>query len=406
MQRNSITTVLANVFLICALLPFLSPRPAASDVQLPAFIVGFGILLRDLAKGRFALGWVEGLFLSVGIWSFCFVLPGNDFNVRERVGILMAFIVYYVVKKHAHRFSARMLVLAIVITFGSVLAQVLRPTLYQTVGPFLLRTVKDLSQGGRGASGPSAEPSFLAAMALAHGLLVIYYYSVGRLGRWVFQACLAMSAASLLLSKSATGFMYFGVVALIGAVYYAFRGMTVGKWVGLLVSVAVLFAVILGPLAESRGGIILVDLYNRPEQVLADGSAQERVQCLTIGVLSMFKYPLGAGGGSFPAVALEMDRRYEFRAVFEQANRDNLTGVLNAGGMYFTELGFVFLFFLGIVIGASVRIEVFSYLFSALALLFLMFSFSVTFPLTWLLLGLAARKDFLAVRVRAIRRAA
>jgi hypothetical protein len=400
------TTVLANVFLICALLPFLSPRPTASDVQLPAFIVGFVILLRDLAKDRFALGWVEGCFLSVGIWSFCFVLPGHDFNVRERVGIVMAFIIYYVVRKHAQRFSARMLVLAIVITFGSVVAQVLAPTLYQAVAPFVLRTVKDLSQGGRGASGPTAEPSFLAAMALGHGLLAIYYYSAGRLGRWVLLGCVALSATSLLLSKSATGFMYFGVLAAIAAIYYAFQGMTVGKWVGLLVSAAVLFGVILGPLAESRGGAILADLYNSPERVLADGSAQERVQCLTIGVLSMLRYPLGVGGGGYPAVALEMDERYEFRSVFGNVNRSNLTGILNAGGMYFTELGLVFLFFLGVVVGASLRIEVFSFLFAALALLFLMFSFSITFPLTWLLLGLAARKDFLAVRVGPIRRAA
>jgi hypothetical protein len=52
------------------------------------------------------------------------------------------------------------------------------------------------------------------------------------------------------------------------------------------------------------------------------------------------------------------------------------------------------------------RVEVFHLLFSVLALLFLLFSFSVTFPLTWLLLGLAARSDFLAVRPMPIRRVA
>ena len=45
-------------------------------------------------------------------------------------------------------------------------------------------------------------------------------------------------------------------------------------------------------------------------------------------------------------------------------------------------------------------------MFCVLALLFLMFSFSVTFPLTWVLLGLAARDDFLVRRSMLMPRAA
>jgi hypothetical protein len=236
-------------------------------------------------------------------------------------------------------------------------------------------------------------------MALAHGLLGIYYYVVGRISRGTFRAVVSMSAASLLLSKSATGFMYFGIVAMIGAAYYLFRGMTVGRWVALLVSIAVLFLVVLGPLSQSRGAVVLQDLYYNPQRVLADGSAQERVRCLTIGVLSCARYPLGAGGGGFPAVANEMNQTYNIDGIFAEARRDTITGVLNAGGMYLTELGIVFVLFLGVILYASMRVEVFHMLFSVLALLFLLFSFSVTFPLTWLLLGLAARKDFLAVRL-------
>jgi hypothetical protein len=406
LDRDRLTGLLANLFLFCALLPFISPRPAASDVQLPAFVIAALIVLRDVVKGRFTINWVEAVFVSVGIWSLCFVLPWNDFNGRERIGILAAFTIYYVVRKHAHRFSTRTLVAAVVITFASSLVQLALPELYGSIAPRFVRTVKDLSAGGRGASGPSAEPSFLAAMALAHGLLVIYFYAIGRIPKRTFRIALMMSTASLLLSKSATGFMYFAVLAMIGGAYYAFRGMTAGKWIALLVSTAALFAIVLGPLAESRGGLILVGLYEKPDEVIADGSAQERVRCLTIGVLSMAKYPLGVGGGGFPAMAVDLDRQYRLNRIFVGANRANLTGILNAGGMYFAELGIVFVFFLAIVLGASMRIEVFHLLFTALPLLFMMFSFSVTLPLTWLLLGLAARKDFLGVRTMPIRRAA
>src|SRR5438132_9844421 len=80
-------SMLVNLFFLCSLLPFLSPVPAPTDVQPPAFVVATLIIAIDLAKGRFRFNWVEGAFLSVAIWSFCFVLPGSPFTVRERIGI-------------------------------------------------------------------------------------------------------------------------------------------------------------------------------------------------------------------------------------------------------------------------------------------------------------------------------
>jgi hypothetical protein len=272
------------------------------------------------------------------------------------------------------------------------------PDVYGTVAPFFLRTVKDLSEGGRGASGPSAEPSFLAGMALVHGLLVLYYYAVGRLGTRTFWAALGMSVASLLLSKSATGFMYLGILCAIAAAYYAFRGMTVGRWVGLVVAILLLFVVVVGPLAESRGGAILVALYDDPVQVLQDGSAQERVRCLTIGALAAIGHPFGVGGGGFPVVAEEMNSRYRLQRVFDRARPESVVGILNADGMYLAEIGLVFVLFQVVVLSASMRLEIFHLLLSALAFLFMAFSFSITFPMTWLLLGLTARRDFLVGR--------
>src|SRR5262245_25004020 len=165
---DHVNLFLANVFFFFALLPFLSPLPSESDVQLPAFIIAFIIVARDVLKGRFTLNWVGGVFLSIAIWSFAFVLPWNPFFVRQRVGMGAAFLVYYVVKKYSARFSTRVLMVVVSITLVSTLVQLMFPNVYETVASLFVRTVKNLGQGGRGASGPSAEPSFLAGMALVH----------------------------------------------------------------------------------------------------------------------------------------------------------------------------------------------------------------------------------------------
>jgi hypothetical protein len=240
-------------------------------------------------------------------------------------------------------------------------------------------------------------------MALVHGLLVIYYYSVGRMSRRAFQLGAVMSVASLLLSRSATGFMFVGVLALIGAVYYAFHGLPARQWAALLVSIAVVFAIVIGPLAGTRGGVVLVNLYQKPDAVLNDGSAQERVRCLVIGILSLTAHPFGAGGGAYPDVAVEMNRTYGLDRIFARANPKALTGVLNGTGLYLAELGIVFVFFLVVLVIGSFQIEVFHLLFITLALLFMSFSFSITLPMTWLLLGLTARRDMLATWRAALR---
>jgi hypothetical protein len=391
-------TALANTFLFFVLLPFISPLPTRADVQLPAFICGAAILAVDLVRGRIKLSAIEYAFLALGLWSFVFVLPEGSFETRQRVGVLMAFIIYYVVRRHAAQFLSHTLFLAVTVNFLAGVAQLVRPDTYAAFAPFVLRTVKDLSQGNRGLSGLSTEPSFLAAMALAHGLLAIYFYRIDRMGRRTFWSSLAMSLVMLTLSKSATGFAYFFASCAIAGVYYAFKGLRAEWWVGFLAATALVGGLVVGPLAESRGGAVLVNLYQKPSDVVADGSAQERVRCLAIGALSMLRYPGGVGGGGFAEVATEINEDLGLQSVFEVANPDVVPGVLNAGGQYLAELGVLFLLFLGFVFRCSLRLEVVHLSFCWIALVFLLFSFSITMPLTWLLLGLSSRRDFLPTR--------
>jgi hypothetical protein len=385
-------TALANVFFFFALLPFMSPVPVRSDVQLPAFIVAVLLIAIDVVRGKFTIGAVQGIFLAIAVWSFFFVLPDGIFTLRERVGLLLAFVVYYVVRKHASHFSHKTLYAAILLNFAATMFQWQFLDLYSRLAPYVVRTVKEFGFMGRGMSGLSAEPSFLAAMALAHGLLVFYYRKYGGMGPKMFWSGLGMSVVALLLSRSATGFVFLFVVIAIAIVYYAFRGMKPTVWIGLIAAVVIGVALIIGPMADSRGGAIVVAAYENPKQVVSDGSAQERTRSLIVGVLSLYHHPLGAGGGAFPFVASEMNERYRLERIFEQARPDTVGGVLNAGGLYLAEMGFLFVFFLVVVLMASFRLDVFSLTYSWLALMFILLTFSITFPLTWILLGITARR--------------
>jgi hypothetical protein len=383
---------LANLFLFFAVLPFISPLPTESDVQLPAFVFGLLILARDVAHDRARFDWVDLAFVCVAIWSFFYVLPGGEFVLRTRIGLLMAFIIFYVAKRHAALFSPKTVYAAIVLNFVATLVQWLRPDVFALMIPYMVRTLKAIEQN-RGFSGLSAEPSFLAAMAVVQGMLMFYFYRAGRTRRGTFVTAGLMALATILLSRSATGFAYLLIACVIYLLYFAIRGLRPSVWFVFLASGAVAIALMVGPLATTRGGAIVVSLYENPGQVVTDGAIQERAASLSIGVLSVPDNLLGWGGGGFSAAAAEVDQKYHLEKLFPYANPAVLGGVLSSGGLYLAECGVVFIAFLYVIFKASLRFEVFHLLFCTMAFLFILVSFSIAFPLTWLLLGLAERKD-------------
>lgn len=394
--------LLINLFLFFSLLPFISPMPTSSDVQLPAFVVGWIIIMLDVAHGKVRLGWVDLVFLGTAVWSFCFVLPGGEFVVRQRVGLLMAFIIYYVAKRHASRFSPLTVYAAIAFAFVATMLQWLTPDLFLSYAPRIIRTVKEI-EGARGVSGPSAEPSFLAAMALVQGLLAYYYYRIGRTSGKVLAGAWAMALVMVLLSRSATGFIYVLLTFAIWIAYFMLRGLRLSVWLAASAFVATVFILMTGPLAASRGGVILVALYQNPLEVVADASFQERAVSLFLGAVSLPHYPLGAGGGSYYPVALEMTRIYQAERIFSSVRPEVFGGVLSSMGLYLAELGVVFIFFLGIVLSRSLKAEPLHLVFGALSLAFIAATFSITCPLIWLPLGLAARPEGLRLNPAASR---
>lgn len=397
-------SALVNIFFFFALLPFISPLPTTADVQLPAFVVGVVIIARDVVKGKFRLEWIEIAFLAVAIWSFAYVLPSREFIVRQRVGLLMAFIAYFVVKKHAQSFSPRTLMLATLMALAGALAQMLAPSVFEVYAPRIIRTVKGI-ENNRGVAGLSAEPSFLAAMGIVQGLVALRFYRLGRVSRRWLAVNWAMAIGIVLLSRSATGFVYLFLVCAIFMAYYALRGLHVVAWVGIALLVAVVAFVITGPLAFSRGGVVVVDAINDPFRVIADASLQERAVSLFLGVVAVPDYPLGVGGDGYREVALEMAKKYEAPKIFESVRQEIYGGVLSSFGLYAAELGLVFLVFFGVILIRSFALDPLNLSYIVLALFFVAATFSITCPFIWLMLGLGARSQSRRDQARSARAA-
>jgi hypothetical protein len=310
---------------------------------------------------------------------------------------LMAFIIYYVAKKHAASFSPRTVYLAIIVGFAGAIAQWWRGDLFELLAPRIIRTVKAI-EGSRGVSGLSAEPSFLAGMAVVQALILYYYYRIGRTSGRVLAIGCALAFIMVAMSKSATGFVYLLLVCAIWMAYFAVRGLRLSVWVGAVALIVGLLLLIAGPLATSRGGVVLARLYDSPATFVADGSLQERAVSFFFGVVSLPYHPFGAGGGAYYHVSMDMARIYDAQRIFSNARPDVFGGVLSSMGLYLAELGIVFIFFLAIIFWRSLRLDALHLALCALAMAFIAATFSITCPLTWLPLGLAARPEGLRMR--------
>jgi hypothetical protein len=382
---------LANVFMFFALMPFISPLPTVSDVQFPAFVVAALIIGWDLLQRRIRFDWVDWLFLVTAVWSFCYVLPSGEFVLRQRAGLLMAFGIYYVVKRHSHLFAPQTVYAALVVGFVATVIQWLRPDVFMLFAPRIIRTVKGID-AVRGVAGLSAEPSFLSAMALVQGLLLCHYYRIGRTTGPMLTFGCALSFGMILMSRSATGFVTLLIVFAIWLVYFTLTGLRLSMWMGGTALIVAAIVLMTGPMAKTRGGLILVALYKHPSRVLTDGSLQERVVNLFLGGAVFLHHPLGVGGGGYSPAALEMATLYHADRIFKYAREETFGAVLSSLGLYLAELGVVFLLFLVVIFWRSLRPDPFHLAFCVVALIFIAGTFSITCPLTWILLGMTGRR--------------
>jgi hypothetical protein len=399
-RRRPPMSIVVNVFLFFALLPFISPLPTTSDVQFPAFVMAALIIGWDLLKQRIRFDWVDLAFFSVAIWSFCYVLPSGEFVLRQRAGLLMAFVIYFVVKRHAALFSPRTVYVAIVVGFMGTMVQWLWPAVFLNFAPRIIRTVKDIDNV-RGLGGLSAEPSFLSEMALVQGLLLYDYYRNGRTSGRMLTFGWALVFAMILLSKSATGFVTLLSVCAIFLLYFALRGLPLSVWVGATALIVAGVLLLTGPMASTRGGAVLVNLYDRPSLIFADGSFQERTGNLFLGGTAFLHHPLGVGGGGYENAAKEMAALYHAERIFENATPSALGAVLSSMGFYLAELGLPFVFLLAVVFWPSLRAEPLHLSYCFLALTFISGTFSITCPLIWLMLGMSGRPGGLRARAGA-----
>lgn len=388
---------LVNLFFIFVLMPFVSPYPIGSDVQPIVGIMAFIIIIYLFFKDKLKFNTIDSIFICTSILSlvyFSFFLEG-DWDFRKRIGLLFAFIIFYVVKKMHLVFDFKVFYTVVLIYFFGSVLHLLFPEQFAQYAGYFVRVIKQsdaANLGYRGISSFAPEPNFLGALSVFF-LLVLHYFNqrefVNRFYNW---STVALCIFMIVNTKSGTGYVYLALFV----IFWLYNEIVIKhNFIYLIGSLFLLsfnaYTVVTSNL-KGRGISVFNELLSNPIEAIGDDSIAHRVSNIYTAIYSLNAYPLGTGVGTFSYTAQEMYYKHKLYGQFLDI-QDYIGGAVSAFAQYSVEMGIIFIIFIIIILSNTYICQT-SLMFRAFAIIFVVFSFSITFPPTWFLLATTSRMYF------------
>jgi hypothetical protein len=379
-----------SIFLLAALLPYVSPVQLGSDVQPWVGALALIALLCFLSQGYLEFSAAEILLFILAVYM---VLPlgigPGAYDFRKRIGLVFVALVYYIARRAPRLFSYNILVAVTLLYFAAAIVQIASRSLFTAAFGLLIRTFKtDLTY--RGVTSLTTEPSFLAMTCIFLFLAASALQGARGYSKRKKLLVMALSGIMILLTRAGSGYLFAVMFLGIHSIRLMFRKK---RYILLLPGIFALAAVAL-PSFAGRGAALLLSLLQSPRLLLLDGSFASRFSQICIGLLSLITFPFGAGPGSYVSSANAIYQTYGLEYLFtgyarQRVDYELLRGGSSAFSQYAVEIGWPFVLLLILMVKRiDVRKGVNLYL-VMFALLCILQGFPITFPLMWLALVLA-----------------
>lgn len=412
-----------NLFFLFALLPFISPIPYSSDVQPLAFILGALLIFNATIKDKIILTKIDIYLFVLAIISYIYINYQSEYlyengvasannSLRRQVGLTFVLIIYLATKNFIHALDFRILYFVIYIQTFFTILNIYFANIYNAIVSNFIRVIKiDFTtyEGYRGASGLTIEPAYLAGSAVAYLIIASYFWKKKKISNLVYLMAIIPCIFLIFVSKSALG-----VILLFLVSFYIFLEIIDLKKL-ILVLFSILSLYIFSPyinytdikysnlIEENRGMRLLQKATDEGfSKIIRDKSFVDKFTPIYVGYLSLKENPIGNGIGSYPLAVIDnqeiikkdlnactrLDVMYD-RSVIPTC----VTKAPSAFGLYTTEFGFLFIFFLITLFFKQNNNFILSTFIKGIGLLFILTAFSITFPLIWIILALLSADD-------------
>lgn len=378
-KSNHKLIVCAFVF---SFIPFFSPLPLGSDLQ--PFYAIFMILVLIGSLEIYKLNFESTLILSLAVIYTIYYVPSiSHYEIRNILGLYFSFIAYQYFRFYKNYLTTKILLFVVIVNLLAIIIHALFPSLFIEVISSFVRTIKITTIGYRGVSGLAAEPSFTGVLAVFY--IAMAYWLREKGDSKYFIHCFIGSLIMLLFTRSGSGiFLLFGFLFIY---YFKFKLKKI-----LMLSV-VIIAFFYLPIAidMGRASSLMLLAFNDPfGLLLSDESLGQRVINILIGIYSIIYYPFGTGMGGYDSVANIIVWKSGIYNI-ASGSIDNVSPFAK----YATELGLLYLIFIGAFVFLSIyknfTSSKYAYLF--LAIMIHISTFSIAFPPVWFLFAILHVKD-------------
>jgi hypothetical protein len=388
--------VIVNIFFFFALMPYVSPVPLGSDVQIVTGLVGYAVLFALLLKDKFVVDKREFVIFGLCL-LFIFYINLNEptYQFRKAIGPLYSFGVFYIAKKYNGYFSKKILSIVIIIYLAGAITQFISPGIFNMTFEHFIRVAKYSATTGRGVTSLSPEPSFLGIICIFILVIQNWFYKDEKKDKFYyyrFAACVFM----ILLSKSGGGYVLLFLFLASQSISYIKKYWYIALFMGVSLGVFVANADIK---AGNKGLSDLIGVLRStsPRALLGVSSLSNRVNPILVGLYGVYEKPLGRGSGAFTTQAKEvyldsgLDKTYPYHMRDRLLYEISIDSV-SSFGKYLFEYGIFFIAYL-ILILSGLSFKETGLFIVFLVLIGLLFSLPIVYPPIWLIYGMYDKKE-------------
>lgn len=389
--------IFISFFFFFALMPYVSPVPLGSDVQIITGAISYFIIGFSLLKNRFIVSPRELLIILLALF-FIFYFNSNEstYQFRKAIGPLYAFGVYYVTKKYKDYLSLKVIDLVITVYFIGALLQLIAPNIFELTFEYFIRESKYTTGTSRGVTSLTPEPSFLGIVCIY--ILIINDWIYKRLNypkNNIFYIRRGILILMILLTKSGAGYILLLFLYASKTKHYFKK-----YWVLIITFslVSLFFILNTEKISGNKGLSDLVKILKSTsfKDILSISSFSNRLNPLIVGIAGAIDKPFGRGSGSFTSQAKDVYLDKGIDQIYPIYRRDRLLYEISADsvstfGKYIFEYGifflvYLFLIFLGLNFNECGLFTFF------LLLSGLLFSLPIVYPPLWLIFGIYDRR--------------
>ena len=391
-QKMSSDFLIVTLFFLCCLFPFISIFPINSDVQpTAALVAAIFYTLKILKTGKISKSSVF-LILVISL-AFLYINPlaTISFEPGKLFALVCALFTFVFIRQYNEYFSTKLFSIAIKIYFTLSVLSLIFPTQLIAFQSFFVRNMNVTEFGYRGISTLSTEPGLFGGLLVGLFALNIYFFYSQRITRPAFFLNLAQVLIMIGLTKSGTGFAYLMIFL---TFFLIIRRYDFKRFLKVSMIAFVLFGLSFSISFKNidveklgRGVDTFVKLSTQPELLIADRSIAYRLYAVRVSILSLFESPFGVGHGNVEFESQQIVEQHPSLNHFYASYGEKFHPV-SSFGFYLTAYGIFFLLPIIYLLFSSLA----SPSFKVLSIVYMLFSYSFAFPMTWILLNLNLKR--------------